>query len=85
MSRGDEAVYREELDEVAGENPNFSYQIWPSEDRGYLSADDLSVDDYEDKAYLICGPANLKRNLTRQLIAKGVSKSAIYDEEFAFR
>jgi predicted ferric reductase len=80
-----EAVYEDELKEVAANNPNFEYVIWSSKTFGHLTADKLGINSYKDKAYLICGPKALKDHLTTQLKEKNVSSSAIYDEEFAFR
>ena len=80
----EEAVYKQELEEIASENPNFNFKIWPSRELGYLSLDKLGLDDY-NKGFLICGPKGLKENMMKQLKAKGVSSQNIYDEEFAFR
>lgn len=80
-----EAVYKEELKKVAEDNINFEFVIWSSKTTGYLTANDLGIDSYKDKAYLICGPKTLKENLTKQLKLKNVSNASIYDEEFAFR
>lgn len=80
-----EAVYKEELGAITNDNPNFEFVIWSSKTSGYLTADKLGIENYKNKAYLICGPKSLKENLMTQLNKKGVSNSAIYDEEFAFR
>jgi len=79
------AVYKKELEDIALNSNNFDYTIWPSKDKGYLSADKLGINTYKDKGYLICGPKSLKENMTKQLKGKGVGSYAIYDEEFAFR
>jgi predicted ferric reductase len=80
----EEAIYRDELSEIATDNPNFTFTIWPSKEMGHLTADELDLDNY-DKGFLICGPKNLKKKLFRQLKNKGVSTNNIYDEEFTFR
>ena len=80
----EEAVYKEELETISTENPNFQYKIWHSKKLGYLSAEKLELDNY-NKGYLICGPAALKENMRKQLKEKGVPDQHIYDEEFAFR
>lgn len=80
-----EAVYKEELESISNDNPNFEYVIWSSKKSGYLTADKLGLDSYTKKAYLICGPKTLKENLTKQLKQNNVSNEHIYDEEFAFR
>ena len=81
----DEAVYKDELEKIARNNSNFEFVIWSSKTSGYLSADKLGINNYTDKAYLICGPNSLKENLTQQLKQNNVSTKNIYDEEFAFR
>lgn len=80
-----EAVYFEELNNLAKNNPNFDFVIWSSEESGYLTADSLSISEFKDNAYLVCGPQTLKDSLMNQLKAKGVSQDRIYDEEFTFR
>jgi len=80
-----EAVYKEELEAIASDNPNFEFIIWSSKTKGYLSADKMGIETYKNKAYLICGPKSLKDNLIQQLKQKNVAEKHIYDEEFAFR
>lgn len=80
-----EAVYLNELQEIANDNPNFEFVIWSSKKSGYLSADKLGIDSFDNKAYLICGPKSLKDNIMKQLKEKNVPNKNIYDEEFAFR
>ncbi|WP_161635252.1 ferredoxin reductase family protein [Aquimarina macrocephali] len=80
-----EAVYKEELETISNDNPNFEFVIWSSKKSGHLTVENLNLNSYTDKAYLICGPKSLKDNMTNQLIQKNVSKKYIYDEEFAFR
>ena len=80
-----EAVYVQELRTITNDNPNFEYVIWSSKESGYLTADQLNVGSYKDKAYLICGSKALKDNLIKQLKQKKVPSKNIYDEEFAFR
>jgi len=81
----EEAKYSEELTSVANENPNFEFLIWSSDNNGFLTAEQLGINEFKDKAYLICGPETLKRNIIKQLTEKGVKRDDIYDEEFAFR
>lgn len=81
----EEAVYFNELTSLARDNPNFEFTIWSSEKNGYLTADSLGSFDFEEKAYLVCGPQSLKESLMKQLKAKGVKQDRIYDEEFTFR
>lgn len=80
-----EAVYLPELKSLAKDNPNFEFMIWSSDDKGYLTVDELGVSDFENNAYLLCGPQTLKESVMKQLKTKGVKKDRIYDEEFSFR
>ena len=85
VSNEEEAVYVDELKEIAENNPNFEFTIWSSNEKGYLTVDQLNTDNYENKGYLICGPKPLKENIIKDLRSKGVNREDIYDEEFAFR
>lgn len=80
-----DAVYSDDLNEIAENNPNFNYSIWASNEKGYLTIDKLNIKDYKSKAYFICGPASLKKSIINQLKEKGVKMTDIYEEEFAFR
>jgi predicted ferric reductase len=81
----EEAKYSEELTTIANENPNFEFNIWSSNDSGFLTADQFGINQFKDKVYLICGPETLKKSIIKQLAEKGVKRDDIYDEEFAFR
>lgn len=81
----EEAVYKKELEAIAKDNPNFHFTLWPSKESGYLTIEQLGLNNYKDKGYLICGPGSLKTSIIKQLKKKGVSSQSIYDEEFAFR
>ncbi|MGB0428526.1 MAG: ferredoxin reductase family protein [Flavobacteriales bacterium] len=81
----EEALYKEELEAIAKENPKFNLVIWSSKTQGHLSLEKMKIDQPKSKGYLICGPQALKESLTKQLKSAGVSSSSIYDEEFAFR
>lgn len=80
-----EAVYKYELEEIAKDNPNFDYSIWPSDEKGHMAIDGLEIENLDNKAFFICGPEALKKSLMKQLLSKGVKMEDIYDEEFAFR
>lgn len=85
VSSTDEAMYRTELEAIARQKPNFEFMAWPSDEKGYLNAGHLNMNDFSQAGYLICGPQGLKEKLIKQLAEKGVKRSRIYDEEFAFR
>lgn len=85
VNTSEEAVYLDELQKIADNNPNFQFTIWASDESGYLTADQLGIQNYKNKGYLLCGPKPLKESLMKQLKQKGVQAGDIYDEEFAFR
>ncbi|MDE5424153.1 ferric reductase-like transmembrane domain-containing protein [Ancylomarina sp. DW003] len=80
-----EAIYSAELNKIAENNPNFNFSVWVSNEKGHLTVDKLKLEDYSSKAYFICGPELLKKNISNQLTTNGVKMTDIYDEEFAFR
>lgn len=81
----EEAVYIDELQKISDDNSNFQFTVWVSNESGYLTADQLGVENYKNKGYLLCGPKPLKDSMMKQLKQKGVQQGYIYDEEFAFR
>ena len=56
-----EAVYKEELLEVAQKNPLFEFIIWDSNTKGHISVDDLSLREPKRKSYLICWSRSFKK------------------------
>jgi len=85
LSNKEEASLITELENIASTKPNLEFIIWPSDEKGYLNADDLGVTDFSKYAFLICGPEGLKKSIFKQLKAKGANKNDIWDEEFSFR
>ncbi|WP_298517436.1 ferric reductase-like transmembrane domain-containing protein [uncultured Kordia sp.] len=85
VSSKSEAVYKSYFEEIAAQHPLFDFVLWNSDQRGYLSVEDLSLRNPETKSYLICGPSGLKSAITKKLLQENVKRAAIYDEEFAFR
>ncbi len=81
----DVKVVKSELESVDSKKSNFNFEIWVPEDKGYINADSLGVDNFNQYAYLICGPDGLKKSIIKQLKLKGVKNKDIYDEEFRFR
>lgn len=81
----EEAVYANELNEIAKNNSIFEFIVWSSEEKGYLTVDKMGVQKFDNKAYFICGPEFLKESMVAQLSTKGVKRTNIYDEEFSFR
>ncbi len=84
VSNQTEAVYTHEIQEYADRHKNFTYTVWSSSERGFISAQDIYKPQTKS-AYMLCGPAALKTSIRKGLIKLGVSKGLIYEEEFAFR
>ncbi len=81
-----EATHKEEILKIISDLPNIKLTIWSSENSGYLTENDLGLENiFSNKAFLICGPEKLKSSMTKSLKNKGVSSEDIYDEEFMFR
>ncbi len=85
VANEDEAPYKRRLEELAASNPMFDFILWPSDKRGHIDLDDMSIRNPEEKSYFICGPESLKKSLFKQLKLEGVAQKNIHDEEFAFR
>ena len=85
VANEDEAPYKKRLEEMALSNPMFDFILWPSDKRGHLELDDMSIRNPKAKSYFICGPEPLKSSLFKQLKHEGVEEKNIHDEEFAFR
>jgi len=81
----DEAVYASELESLASQKDNCEFSVWSTSENGYLSIEDLNLENPNSKAYYICGPKALKDSIIPQLLAIGVKRKDIYDEEFSFR
>ena len=82
-----EAVFLDELTQVAQRNANFSVVPFCSNEQGFFSADVMQAagEDIFVKEIFICGPPAMMTNLRQQLLAKGANPAHIHTEEFAFR
>lgn len=85
VSEKKEAHYQKELEDISERNPLFEFILWESNQRGHLTIEDLSIREFQNKSFFICGPQALKENIIKQLRQEGVASKHIYDEEFAFR
>ena len=79
------AVFADELSELADSCENLTLTVWSSADRGKVSIDKLELTEPLECTFMICGPSGLKDAMIGQLLAHGVRRSAIHDEEFTFR
>lgn len=82
----DEAIYHQELSDLAKKTSNFSYCLWVSNIKGRLGVSDICAIKKEDKPHVyICGPEGLRDSLTDQFNSMGVPGKNIHSEEFSFR
>jgi len=82
----DDAPFDEELTQLAQESDCLEYELWRSNERGYLTIDAAGGSDaFHGKDVFICGPTALRDGLEAQLKTTGVSSRRFHSEEFAFR
>ncbi|MGV8168439.1 MAG: ferredoxin reductase family protein [Candidatus Nanoarchaeia archaeon] len=82
----EEFVHLEELEVAAKNNKNFRVFPWVSEENRYLNVEQMAKKtSLKGKEFFLCGPVSLKAAITNDLRKKGVSKSKIHDERFAFK
>jgi predicted ferric reductase len=80
-----EAVYTDELKNIAEENPNFKLVLWITQESGRITADNITEfvgEITRDCVINICGPAAMMESLRNQFIEKGVKDENIKSEEF---
>lgn len=85
-SEKDEAVYSDELQNIAWANKNFRMLSWCSGENGRINASTVAKlsNGLEQKAILLCGPPPFMQSLKKQFLKLGVSRSSIYSEDFQF-
>jgi len=82
----DDAPFDEELTQLAQESECLEYELWRSNERGYLTIDAAGGSDaFFGKDILICGPTALRDGLEAELKKTGASSRRFHSEEFAFR
>ncbi len=81
----DDFVAMDELISIEDE-PNVRFKVvkWCSSEKGRMNLGDIGHIDKNTKIY-ICGPGGFKASMMRQLIASGISKENIFEEEFDLR
>lgn len=82
-----EAVFLEELIQIAEKNKNFSIVPFCSNEQGHFSIDALQAmgEDIFAKEIFVCGPPIMMQDIKRQLLKKGVNRTHIHMEEFMLR
>lgn len=82
----DDAPFDEELTQLAQESDCLEYELWRSNERGYLTIDTAGGPEaFSGKDVFICGPTALRDGLEKQLKTTGASSRHVHSEEFAFR
>jgi predicted ferric reductase len=83
----DELVGMNTLRTVERNNKRFRLITWVSEKAGRLTLESIRKHsgDLRGKEYYLCGPAGLKNAISDSLIAAGIPKDHIHEEEFSFR
>lgn len=81
-----EAVFAEELNNIARASSKFHVVMWYSKEKGRINADIIEdlVEGVSEADIYICGPLPFMRSLKDQFVKKGVEKSNINFEEFNF-
>ncbi len=78
-----EFIFRQELEDIARQRPNFRLVPWVTAEQKYLTADVIRRDGGLDgQEFFICGPKPMMHSLRRQLRTAGVRREYIHLEEF---
>lgn len=81
-----EAVFKQDLAQIAASRPSFKIIPFFSDTRGRLTAQEVNkTSGLKGKEIYICGPTAMMQNLRSQLNRLGVSNNVIHSEEFALR
>ncbi len=86
VKEASEAVYVKELEEIAAKNPNFKFNLWCANEKGYISGDLIAKasGDIKNKDLFFCGPPMLMESLKNQFVTIGVDIKDIHYEDFSF-
>lgn len=78
-----DAVYVEELQNIAAQLPNVALHVWVTESDGYLTAEKISrMENVTDRDVLMCGPQPMMDALMGQFVSLGVPPKKIHFEKF---
>ncbi|MBI4145492.1 ferredoxin reductase family protein [Candidatus Woesearchaeota archaeon] len=85
--RPSELYFLDRLKALAARVDAFRVFPWLSNTQGYLTIDGIerTSGPLIDKEFYLCGPAGLKRSIIAGLLARGVPRSRIHQEEFTFK
>ena len=88
VTNQDSAAHLQELTAVANELPNFTLTLHTSEAQGRATADTILEEtdlDASDLSIAFCGPEPMRKALSKEFAARGVSIRRIGYEEFRIR
>ncbi len=83
-----EAVHLEQLNALADKRTDFNLVVWPSQQKGRLSPDDVAEIAGETLAQshiLFCGPAEMRKSFADDFRKIGVAPKRFHYEEFEIR
>jgi predicted ferric reductase len=82
----EDAVFLNELNELAKVNKNFNIIPWYTNDQGYITAKEIMEKSrgLGGKDILLCGPPIFMESLRQQLNQRGVADRFIHWEKFSF-
>lgn len=83
----EEIIAKEELEDIALSRKNFRVIFWCVDEKGYLSASEISKisGDLENKDIFLCGPPAFMESLRGQFINLKADKDRIHWEKFNFK
>ena len=81
-----QAYYKDEIEEIASQNPNIRFVLWDSDTKGHFAIDKMYESaEIKEHSIFICGAEVMRESYIKQLQQKGVSINDIHYEEFSFR
>jgi predicted ferric reductase len=89
VSRPEDAIYRDELEQLAQHLPHFSFQIHCTQTEGRLEGSQLAskhgASFLTHTQVFLCGPSRMSQTLIRQLRRLGKNRRDLISETFALR
>lgn len=86
VKEASDAVYVKELQDISLKNPNFKFNLWAANVKGYINAGVMVniSGGCEGKDIFFCGPSALMESLKTQFVSLGVDSKDIHYEDFSF-
>ncbi len=85
--RGKEFIGGDILSKIHSKSKALRVFLWDSGEKGHLNLDAIkkNSEKLEEKEFFLCGPERFKQEIIKELLAFGIKKSAIHQEEFEFK